>query len=237
MANGAEGAPMTPMMSPYYYDPYAAAQMYGSTANLYGDIYGSNAALMGNLASAGASQANALTAAYASMYGVDAALYGDIYGWNTQANIAGMNNANALELAGIQSDDTRYVSNNQLAAAGLSANASMYGADAAKEASMYGADKNYEGAVYVSDNQLKGSMYGDDRDLEGTKYAADRSLDANKNTSLAAIRQAELAAQAQMLAPTLQQQRFNALLPQVQQLFTMYTDKMAAPKPYMGTMG
>lgn len=237
MANGAEGAPMTPMMSPYYYDPYAAAQMYGSTANLYGDIYGSNAALMGSLANAGASQANALQAAYASMYGADAGLYGNIYGWNTQANIAGMNNQNALELAGIQSGDTRYVSDNQLEAAGLGADASKYGADAAKEASMYGADKNLIGAQYVSDNQLKGSMYGDDTDLKGTMYAADRSLDANKNTSLAAIRQAELAAQAQMLAPTLQQQRFNALLPQVQQLFGIYADKMAAPTPYLGTMG
>jgi hypothetical protein len=145
--------------------------------------------------------------------------------------IAGLNSQTQLGVAGLNSDASRYGADQSLAASQAAAAANRYGSDqqlaasqAAAGANRYGSELGLQGQLGVAGMGLQGQMAGYDAQrqiAQGTNSTNLGIAQGNNQTQLgtaniganSALQQALIQAQSQQLAPQLQQQRFEQILP------------------------
>jgi hypothetical protein len=178
----------------------------------------------------------------ASMMGPQASMQNNQYSNDTAYNIAEGNAWNERELQKMRNEIAKYVAElenkSRVDVAGIGADASKYGADKSSQAQLGSAWYGADASKYGSDKGYQATAYGADRGLEGLKYTQDAG---KENTRYSADTQraiAETQAEASKYAPGLQQQRFNALLPMMMQLFQANMNRVnKSGTPYLGTMG
>lgn len=178
----------------------------------------------------------------ASLAGPQSSMANNQYSNDTAYNIAEGNANNDQTLQRMRNEIAKYVAElenkSRTDVAGIGAEASKYGADRGMQGQLGSAKYGADASMYGSDKGYQASAYGSDRNLEGTKYTQDAGMTNTRTSTDAQKAIAAIQADAAKYAPGLQQQRFNALLPMLTQLFQgVLAKQQKAGTPYLGTMG